>query len=370
MQHLNTPLHSAACNGHAELCRLLLDCGAALEAREEDGATPLHLAAMNGHAEAVLLLLERGAQKEAREADGCTPLMYAAGNGHLEAARALLGAGASAAARGNDGRCALDVAASAPLRTLLRGPLDDGLLLPNSPPKLRVPTRLSASAAAPAAAGGFVHGTPPAASMMSRAPLALKPLQKSEAAAPAPRAPASPAKRLAATLAPWGPWAGAAPQPAASSSPATSAPKAGGVVFEALGSGRAQKSRGFFGNWEPAVQQHGFVAAPASSGGSPASEEQRASPLASQLQRVSLGRRSPGQVQGGVGFGPWASAAPQPRAAPKSGLRLGEEVVIVEPRVESEEEVDTPSSVAEDFFAPTPGGRISPALVVDGLSPP
>jgi len=62
-----TPLHYAAANGHKGVAALLLDLGAAVNARATsgergpDGAMPLHEAAKGGHASVAELLIAHGA---------------------------------------------------------------------------------------------------------------------------------------------------------------------------------------------------------------------------------------------------------------------------------------------------------------------
>ena len=80
----------AAYHGHLAICRLLLDKGAQVEARNIDGVTPLHFAAMQGHVEIVRLLCDRGADVEARNINGWRPLHYAAMNGHISVVKELI----------------------------------------------------------------------------------------------------------------------------------------------------------------------------------------------------------------------------------------------------------------------------------------
>lgn len=58
--------------------KLLLDRGADIDARDDDGETPLMVAAAFGRTGTAEILLERGAQIEARDNDGNTALLMAA----------------------------------------------------------------------------------------------------------------------------------------------------------------------------------------------------------------------------------------------------------------------------------------------------
>ena len=77
------PLHSAAAADATEICRLLLDAGAAPDARQQGGYTPLHAAAQHGNADLVVLLLDRGADPRARTAKGLLPADLALEQGHV-----------------------------------------------------------------------------------------------------------------------------------------------------------------------------------------------------------------------------------------------------------------------------------------------
>ena len=90
-----TGLHWAALNGNAEIARLLVGAGAALEAGTRLGAhRPLHVAARAGHGEVVEALVGAGADVAALTETGAVPLHFAAASGDLRAVTALLKGGA------------------------------------------------------------------------------------------------------------------------------------------------------------------------------------------------------------------------------------------------------------------------------------
>ena len=74
----------------------LLEKGAAVDAKNEDGDTPLTLACQEGHVEVAQLLLERGADHSPRDGGGWTPLHLAAEHNRIAALRMLLDAGVPA----------------------------------------------------------------------------------------------------------------------------------------------------------------------------------------------------------------------------------------------------------------------------------
>jgi len=55
-----SPLHQAACHGHAPVITALIDAGSNLNSLDENSATPLHKAAYNGHHGSLSLLIQRG----------------------------------------------------------------------------------------------------------------------------------------------------------------------------------------------------------------------------------------------------------------------------------------------------------------------
>lgn len=79
-----TPLHSAAAGRHAALVGALLNAGAPVNAKQQQGWTALHAAAQNGDQAMVDLLLKYGANPKARNDDGLTPEQLAREKGHAE----------------------------------------------------------------------------------------------------------------------------------------------------------------------------------------------------------------------------------------------------------------------------------------------
>ena len=107
----DTPLMLAAQGGYLDICRLLLEAGAAPDATTlYECTTPLFLAAQEGHTEICKLLLSAGADANARTRTASTPLMAAAQNGHLDTCRLLISGGADVKEVDRQGNTALHYA--------------------------------------------------------------------------------------------------------------------------------------------------------------------------------------------------------------------------------------------------------------------
>ncbi|KAJ8267432.1 hypothetical protein COCON_G00126040 [Conger conger] len=92
---LRTPLLEAIVHNHIEVVRYLIQSGACVYQTEEDGSTGLHHAAKLGNLEIVTLLLGTGqVDINAQDSGGWTPIIWAAEHKHLPVIRALLHRGA------------------------------------------------------------------------------------------------------------------------------------------------------------------------------------------------------------------------------------------------------------------------------------
>jgi ankyrin repeat protein len=88
-------LHLACQKGYYELCKMLIERGADVKARNEAGCTPLHEAVLAPEAARVTaLLIRHGADMNAKDAEDRAPLHKASSMGHLDHCRALLDIGA------------------------------------------------------------------------------------------------------------------------------------------------------------------------------------------------------------------------------------------------------------------------------------
>lgn len=89
-----SPLATAVRENALDVAEFLLDHGAALEGRCQDGWRPLHYAASKGRIQMADLLLVKGADPNAPDNEHFTPLHLAIKNHHVEMARFLIARGA------------------------------------------------------------------------------------------------------------------------------------------------------------------------------------------------------------------------------------------------------------------------------------
>ncbi|XP_054899041.1 protein TANC2 isoform X10 [Poeciliopsis prolifica] len=102
-----TALTAASGRGKLEVCRLLLEQGAAVAQPNRRGIVPLFSAVRHGHWQIVDLLLTHGADINMADKQGRTPLMMAASEGHLGTVEFLLSQGASLSLMDKEGLTAL-----------------------------------------------------------------------------------------------------------------------------------------------------------------------------------------------------------------------------------------------------------------------
>ena len=113
-----SPLHDASTCGHTEVVRLLLDEGAPMDEKDENGMTALMLASRYGRTEVVRLLLDKGAAVDVKDNDGITTVVQALATfdeDQLGRMVATLVQGQLLKAKGQDGY-ALDATARAVLQ--------------------------------------------------------------------------------------------------------------------------------------------------------------------------------------------------------------------------------------------------------------
>jgi ankyrin repeat protein len=116
IQHgLNLQQHPSALHSSTstKMLRFLLDHGALIDGRDENGETYLQTAIDNDEEEIVELLIERGANVNVADEEGVTPLMRVES---IEDARLLLEHGANVNATDNEGQTALHLLTSEPGR--------------------------------------------------------------------------------------------------------------------------------------------------------------------------------------------------------------------------------------------------------------
>ncbi|XP_053710679.1 protein TANC2 isoform X3 [Synchiropus splendidus] len=105
------PLFSAVRQGHWQIVDLLLTHGADVNLPDKQGRTPLMMAASEGHLGTVEFLLAQGASLSLLDKEGLTALSWACLKGHLPVVRCLVESGAATDHADKNGRTPLDLAA-------------------------------------------------------------------------------------------------------------------------------------------------------------------------------------------------------------------------------------------------------------------
>ena len=89
-----SPLHVAAIVGCKQICQLLIDCGADVNAKDKHDCTPLHWAARAGHKDVVEILLDCGADVNALNISRSSALFGAVQSDRVNVVKLLLSSGA------------------------------------------------------------------------------------------------------------------------------------------------------------------------------------------------------------------------------------------------------------------------------------
>lgn len=139
-----TALTAAAGRGKLDVCRLLLEQGAAVAQPNRRGAVPLFSTVRQGHWQIVDLLLTHGADVNMADKQGRTPLMMAASEGHLGTVDFLLTQGASIALMDKEGLTALSWACLKGHLSVVRSLVDNGAATDHADKNGRTPLDLAA----------------------------------------------------------------------------------------------------------------------------------------------------------------------------------------------------------------------------------
>jgi ankyrin repeat protein len=127
-----TALHNAAAWGSVGYVHVLLEHGADVEARDENGDTPTTLASGYGQLECLKVLIEARADVQARRIDEAQAIHFASENGHAGCLKLLIHEGADVNAQNNTGittlMCACDCERLACVQLLLDANADITML--------------------------------------------------------------------------------------------------------------------------------------------------------------------------------------------------------------------------------------------------
>jgi ankyrin repeat protein len=121
----SSPLFGAVGFGDPEVVRALVEGGADIREKDQDGMTALHWAVVDNHADAARALVEKGADVNTVDRFGYTPLLYAAtiDFGNADTVEPLLRGGADPNIKNKAGKTPLDEAQDYPyIRAALEKP--------------------------------------------------------------------------------------------------------------------------------------------------------------------------------------------------------------------------------------------------------
>lgn len=107
---LNQKLLAAAMTGDVEIFLSLIEEGAELDTRNNDGQNAMHIAAQKGHTDLIVALIGLGATPNTIDNINFTPLHWAANGGHAETVACLLEHGAKLDVQSLAGTSVMDLA--------------------------------------------------------------------------------------------------------------------------------------------------------------------------------------------------------------------------------------------------------------------
>ncbi|CAB1437938.1 unnamed protein product, partial [Pleuronectes platessa] len=139
-----TALTAASGRGKLEVCRLLLEQGAAVAQPNRRGIVPLFSAVRQGHWQIVDLLLTHGADVNLADKQGRSPLMMAASEGHLGTVEYLLSQGASLSLMDKEGLTSLSWACLKGHLPVVRCLVENGAATDHADKNGRTPLDLAA----------------------------------------------------------------------------------------------------------------------------------------------------------------------------------------------------------------------------------
>ncbi|MDR1235455.1 MAG: ankyrin repeat domain-containing protein [Holosporaceae bacterium] len=99
----NTPLHGVAYSGDERMAQVLIDNGAEVNRKNDEGYSSLHIAVMREHTNVVVILLDNKANIDEQGNAGNSPLHIAAMHGRRNVVEILLDRGANIDLQDNDG---------------------------------------------------------------------------------------------------------------------------------------------------------------------------------------------------------------------------------------------------------------------------
>ncbi|KAK1404603.1 MSP domain-containing protein [Heracleum sosnowskyi] len=109
---LGESLSIAAWKGEVRTMQRLLENGASLNGRDQQGWTALHRASFKGHLDAVRMLIQKGIDINAKDVDGYTALHCAVESGQVEVIELLVKKGAEVESKTKKGVTAIQIAES------------------------------------------------------------------------------------------------------------------------------------------------------------------------------------------------------------------------------------------------------------------